>query len=112
MSFDTTLRGGTIVDGTGSKPYTGDIGIVSDRIVAVGGKLAAGKQDIDVSGATITPGWVDVHTHYDAQATWDPYLSPSTDQGVTSVVMGNCGVGFAPVHADKRDWLNCCRHFL
>jgi N-acyl-D-amino-acid deacylase len=103
--YDTTIRGGTIVDGSGHPRYSGDIGINGGRIAAVGGKLAPGRQDIDAAGALVTPGWVDVHTHYDGQATWDPYLSPSTDHGVTSVVMGNCGVGFAPVHADKRDWL-------
>ncbi len=103
--FDTTIRGGTIVDGSGKPRFTGDIGINGGRIAAVGDKLSPGKQDIDASGALVTPGWVDVHTHYDGQVTWDPYLSPSTDHGVTSVVMGNCGVGFAPVHADKRDWL-------
>jgi N-acyl-D-aspartate/D-glutamate deacylase len=103
--FDTTIRGGTIVDGSGNARFSGDIGISGGRIAAVGGKLSPGKEDIDASGALVTPGWVDVHTHYDGQATWDPYLSPSTDHGVTSVVMGNCGVGFAPVHADKRDWL-------
>ncbi len=103
--FDTTIRGGTVVDGSGKPRFTADIGISGGRIAAVGGKLPPGKQDIDASGALVTPGWVDVHTHYDGQATWDPYLSPSTDHGVTSVVMGNCGVGFAPVHADKRDWL-------
>ena len=103
--FDTTIRGGTLVDGSGQPRFTGDIGIVGDRIAAVGGKLSPGVRDIDASGAIVTPGWVDVHTHYDGQATWDPYLSPSTDHGVTSVVMGNCGVGFAPVRADRRDWL-------
>lgn len=103
--FDTLLRGGTIVDGSGQPRFTADIGITEGRIAAVGSGLGAGRREIDASGALVTPGWVDVHTHYDGQATWDPYLSPSTDHGVTSVVMGNCGVGFAPVHADKRDWL-------
>lgn len=103
--FDTLIRGGTVVDGSGQPRFTGDIGITDGRIAEVGGKLGAGKREIDAHGAIVTPGWVDVHTHYDGQVTWDPYLSPSTDHGVTSVVMGNCGVGFAPVHADKRDWL-------
>ena len=103
--FDTIIRGGTLVDGSGRPRFTGDLGITDGRIAEVGGKLGAGKREIDASGAIVTPGWVDVHTHYDGQVTWDPYLSPSTDHGVTSVVMGNCGVGFAPVRADKRDWL-------
>ncbi len=103
--FDTIIRGGTIVDGSGAPRAAGDIGITDGRIAAVGGKLGNAKREIDARGALVTPGWVDVHTHYDGQVTWDPYLSPSTDHGVTSVVMGNCGVGFAPVHADKRDWL-------
>ena len=103
--FDTLIRGGTIVDGSGAPRAAGDIGITDGRIAAVGGKLGNAKREIDARGALVTPGWVDVHTHYDGQVTWDPYLSPSTDHGVTSVVMGNCGVGFAPVHADKRDWL-------
>lgn len=103
--FDTIIRGGTIVDGSGAPRATGDIGITGGRIAEVGGKLGNAKREIDARGAIVTPGWVDVHTHYDGQVTWDPYLSPSTDHGVTSVVMGNCGVGFAPVRADKRDWL-------
>ena len=103
--FDTVIRGGTIVDGSGQPRFTGDLGIQDGKIAAVGGKLGAARRDIDAHGALVTPGWVDVHTHYDGQVTWDPYLSPSTDHGVTSVVMGNCGVGFAPVRPDKRDWL-------
>ncbi len=103
--FDTIIRGGTLVDGSGGPRFTGDIGIAGGRIAEVGGKLGAAHREIDASGAIVTPGWVDAHTHYDGQVTWDPYLSPSTDHGVTSVVMGNCGVGFAPVHRDKREWL-------
>lgn len=103
--FDTVIRGGTIVDGSGAPRFTGDLGISDGRIAAVGGKLGAGRRELDATGALVTPGWVDVHTHYDGQVTWDPYLSPSTDHGVTSVVMGNCGVGFAPVRPDKHDWL-------
>jgi N-acyl-D-aspartate/D-glutamate deacylase len=103
--FDTIIRGGTLVDGSGGPRFTGDIGIVGGRIAEVGGRLGAAHREIDAHGAIVTPGWVDVHTHYDGQVTWDPYLSPSTDHGVTSVVMGNCGVGFAPVHRDRREWL-------
>ena len=103
--FDTVIRGGTIVDGSGAPRCTGGVGITDGRIAEVGGKLGAGRREVDATGAIVTPGWVDVHTHYDGQVTWDPYLSPSTDHGVTSVVMGNCGVGFAPVRPDKHDWL-------
>jgi len=105
MVFDTVIRGGRIVDGTGTPGRDGDVAITGGRIAAVGGKLGAGRRDIDAAGAIVTPGWVDVHTHYDGQATWDPYLSPSTDHGVTTAVMGNCGVGFAPVRPERRDWL-------
>ncbi|PZP98003.1 MAG: amidohydrolase [Variovorax paradoxus] len=103
--FDTVIRGGTIVDGSGAPRCTGDVGITDGKIAEVGAKLGAGRREVDATGAIVTPGWVDVHTHYDGQVTWDPYLSPSTDHGVTSVVMGNCGVGFAPVRPDKHDWL-------
>ena len=103
--FDTIIRGGTLVDGSGDPRFAGDLGIVGGRIAEVGGRLGAAHREIDAHGAIVTPGWVDVHTHYDGQVTWDPYLSPSTDHGVTSVVMGNCGVGFAPVHRDRREWL-------
>lgn len=103
--FDTVIRGGTIVDGSGAPRFTGDVGITDGKIAEVCAKLGAGRREVDATGAIVTPGWVDVHTHYDGQVTWDPYLSPSTDHGVTSVVMGNCGVGFAPVRPDKHDWL-------
>ena len=103
--FDTVIRGGTLVDGSGAPRAPGDLGIIDGKIAAVGGTLGSGRREIDAHGALVTPGWVDVHTHFDGQVTWDPYLSPSTDHGVTSVVMGNCGVGFAPVRPDRRDWL-------
>jgi N-acyl-D-amino-acid deacylase len=102
---DIVIRGATIVDGSGQPSFTGDIGISAGKISEVGKVSTSGKREINANGAVVTPGWVDVHTHYDGQVTWDPYLSPSTIHGVTSVVMGNCGVGFAPVRADKRDWL-------
>ena len=94
---DIVIRGGTVADGTGRPRFAGDIAIDGDRIAQVGGKAGAGRREIDAAGALVTPGWVDVHTHYDGQVTWDPYLTPSSWHGVTTVVMGNCGVGFAPV---------------
>lgn len=103
--FDTVIRGATVVDGSGGAPFTGDVAIQGGRIAEVGGRLGAAHREIDANGAIVTPGWVDVHTHYDGQVTWDPYLSPSTHHGVTTAVMGNCGVGFAPVKPDRRDWL-------
>ncbi|MBX3585334.1 MAG: amidohydrolase family protein [Ramlibacter sp.] len=103
--LDTVIRGGLVVDGSGNAPFTGDVGLKDGLVAEVGGKLGAARREIDASGAIVTPGWVDVHTHYDGQVTWDPYLSPSTHHGVTTAVMGNCGVGFAPVKPDRRDWL-------
>lgn len=94
---DTVIRGGTIVDGNGDAPYTGDIAIEGGKIVEVGGKAGPGTREIDADGLLVAPGWVDVHTHYDGQATWDPILAPSSWHGVTTTVFGNCGVGFAPV---------------
>jgi N-acyl-D-amino-acid deacylase len=94
---ETVIRGGTIVDGNGEAPYTGDIAIEGGRIVEVGGKAGPGTREIDADGLLVAPGWVDVHTHYDGQATWDPILAPSSWHGVTTTVFGNCGVGFAPV---------------
>lgn len=102
---DLLIRGGTLVDGTGTAAYTGDIAISDGKIACVGGKAGNAKRVIDAQGCLVTPGWVDIHTHYDGQATWDPYLSPSTWHGVTTAIMGNCGVGFAPVKADRREWL-------
>jgi len=103
--YDLLIKGGTIVDGTGGEPYTGDVGINGDRIVAVGTVDAPARRTIDARGLLVTPGWVDIHTHYDGQVTWDPYLTPSSWHGVTTVVMGNCGVGFAPAQPDRRQWL-------
>jgi len=94
---DTVIRGGTIVDGTGKPAYTGDIALEDGKIAAVGGKAGPGKREIDANGLLVTPGWVDVHTHYDGQATWDPLLAPSSWHGVSTILFGNCGVGFAPV---------------
>ena len=91
---DTVIRGGTIVDGTGKPAFSGDIAIDGDRIGEVGSKPAPAKRDIAADGMLVTPGWVDVHTHYDGQATWDPDLAPSSWHGVTTILFGNCGVGF------------------
>ncbi len=99
---DIVIRGGTIVDGTGKSRFTGDVGISGDQISEVGGKLGPGRREMDAGGLLVTPGWVDVHTHYDGQAMWDPMLSPSCWHGVTTTMFGNCGVGFAPVRAEHR----------
>jgi len=102
---DLVVRGGTLVDGTGAPARSGDLAIDGDRITSVGGHAGAGRREIDASGLLVTPGWVDIHTHYDGQVTWDPYLTPSSWHGVTTLVMGNCGVGFAPARRDRHDWL-------
>jgi N-acyl-D-aspartate/D-glutamate deacylase len=102
---DLVIRGGTLVDGTGGPTRIGDVAIDGDRIVAVGGEIGAGKREIDASGLLVTPGFVDVHTHYDGQVSWDHLLEPSIYHGVTTVVMGNCGVGFAPAAPDRHEWL-------
>jgi N-acyl-D-amino-acid deacylase len=99
---DIVIRGGAIIDGTGKPGFTGDISIAGERIVEVGGRHAPARREIDANGLLVTPGWVDVHTHYDGQAIWDPLLAPSCWHGVTTVIFGNCGVGFAPVRAEHR----------
>ena len=102
---DLVIRGGTLVDGSGAPPRTADVAVDGERITAVGSVDGPGRREIDADGALVTPGWVDIHTHYDGQVTWDPEVSPSGWHGVTTVVMGNCGVGFAPARPDERDWL-------
>jgi N-acyl-D-aspartate/D-glutamate deacylase len=99
------IRDGTIVDGSGGDPFEADITIADGRITAVGKSRAKGTDEIDAKGKLVTPGFVDVHTHYDAQATWSSRLSPSSWNGVTTLLMGNCGVGFAPCHPGQRDML-------
>ncbi len=105
--FDLVLRGGTVVDGTGAARRRADVAVDAGRIVEVAepGEVGAARRVIDAEGCLVTPGWVDIHTHYDGQATWDPDLAPSSVNGVTSVVMGNCGVGFAPARPDRHGWL-------
>ena len=102
---DLVIRSGRIVDGSGAAAVVGDIAIDGDRITQVGGKAGPGRREIAADGLIVTPGFVDVHTHYDGQATWDPYLAPSGWHGVTTLVMGNCGVGFAPARPDRHEWL-------
>ncbi|MEJ0067324.1 MAG: amidohydrolase family protein [Caulobacteraceae bacterium] len=102
---DLIIRGGTIVDGTGEAPFVGDIAIDGDRIVEVGEVAGPARREIDATGMIVTPGFVDIHTHYDGQATWDPLLAPSSWHGVTTAVMGNCGVGFAPVRPQDHQFL-------
>jgi N-acyl-D-aspartate/D-glutamate deacylase len=102
---DLVIRGGTLVDGTGSAPREGDLAIDGGKIAALGRVPERGRDEIDARGKLVTPGFVDVHTHYDGQATWDPLLTPSCWHGVTTLVMGNCGVGFAPVRPGQQDFL-------
>ncbi len=102
---DLVIRNGFIVDGTGRPGFHGDIAITGDRITEVGTVTGEGRREIDAGGKLVTPGWVDMHTHYDGQVTWDPYFTPSGWHGVTTVIMGNCGVGFAPCRASDREWL-------
>jgi N-acyl-D-aspartate/D-glutamate deacylase len=105
MAHDLVIRGGTIVDGTGGTPYQGDIAIDNGLITSVGTVDGKGREEIDATGKIVTPGFVDVHTHYDGQATWDAEMAPSSWHGVTTVIMGNCGVGFAPARPDRHEWL-------
>ena len=102
---DLVIRGGTVVDGSGGKPFTADVAVDGGLITLVGKVDAQGREEIDATGLIVTPGFVDVHTHYDGQATWDPEMAPSSWHGVTTVIMGNCGVGFAPARPDRHEWL-------
>ena len=102
---DLVIRGGRVVDGTGAPARTADVAVDGGRITAVGRVEGRGREELDADGALVTPGWVDIHTHYDGQVTWDDDPAPSADHGVTSLVMGNCGVGFAPCPPEERDWL-------
>jgi len=103
--YERLIKGGTVVDGTGGAPFTADVAIADGRIAEVGRLTGPARETIDADGLIVTPGWVDIHSHYDGQVTWDTQLAPSFWHGVTTVLMGNCGVGFAPARAEKRDWL-------
>lgn len=103
--FDLVIRGGSVVDGTGSEPRLADVGIIGNKIAAVGVITGKGAEEIDATGKLVTPGFVDIHTHYDAQAVWDSHMSPSSWHGVSTAVMGNCGVGFAPCKPADRERL-------
>ena len=94
--FDLVIRGGTIVDGSGAKRYSGDVAVSDGWIVQVGRVEGRGREEIDAAGLLVTPGFVDIHTHYDGQSIWSDRLNPSSDHGVTTVLIGNCGIGFAP----------------
>src|SRR6195952_5198866 len=100
--FDTIVRGGTIVDGLGGQPYTADIAIVGGNIAELGSVTGTARQEIDADGAVVTPGFIDVHTHYDGQFLWDDKIDPSFSHGLTTVIAGNCGVGFAPASREHR----------
>src|SRR5437762_3031323 len=102
---DVVIRGGTVVDGTGAPPKTADVAVDDGVITGVGRVDEAGRRELDADGLLVAPGWVDIHTHYDGQVTWDPDVAPSSINGVTSLVVGNCGVGFAPARPDRHAWL-------
>jgi N-acyl-D-amino-acid deacylase len=102
---DLVIRSATVVDGTGAGQRTADVAVDGDRIADVGMRLGRGRREIEADGLLLTPGWIDIHTHYDGQATWDPLLTPSSWHGVTTAVFGNCGVGFAPVRPGSERFL-------
>lgn len=105
VEFDLVIRGGVVVDGTGAEPAEADVAISGGRIAAVGKVGGSGKEEINARDRVVTPGFVDIHTHYDGQVTWENRLVPSSSHGVTSIVMGNCGVGFAPCRPDQHELL-------
>ncbi|MGO8826872.1 MAG: amidohydrolase family protein, partial [Acidimicrobiales bacterium] len=105
MAHDLVIRGGRVADGLGGEPVVADVAVDGATIAAVGVVPGRGSEEIDADGLLVTPGFVDIHTHYDGQATWDSRVTPSSWHGVTTAVMGNCGVGFAPVRPDAHDRL-------
>src|ERR1700756_392700 len=105
MTFDLLIKGGTIVDGLGGEPCVGDVGVRGGVIAAVGTVEGDAMDEIDATGLLVTPGFIDLHTHYDGQASWSDRMTPSSAHGVTTAVMGNCGVGFAPCRKTDHDVL-------
>ncbi|UTP39839.1 amidohydrolase family protein [Phenylobacterium sp. LH3H17] len=105
QAWDLVIRGGTVVDGTGTAPFRADVAVKDGLIARIGEVAGRGAEEIDATGRIVTPGFVDIHTHYDGQATWDHHMQPSAWHGVTTVVMGNCGVGFAPCRPEDHDRL-------
>ena len=103
LKFDVVIRGGTIIDGTGKDSFKGDVAILGNKILEVGSFQGEGIKEVNAEGLIVTPGFIDIHTHYDGQAIWDNYLKPSSIHGVTTVIMGNCGVGFAPCKETDRE---------
>src|SRR5207248_1988504 len=101
--YDVVIRGGTVMDGNGGMPFVADIAVRDGKIAAVGAVTGSGADEVDARGHAVTPGFVDIHTHYDGQAMWDSHLAPSSWHGVTTVVMGSCGVGFAPARKNTQD---------
>ena len=102
---DLVIRNGLVADGLGGEPFVADVAIDGNRIAHVGAVTGKGAEEIDAAGMLVAPGFVDVHTHYDGQVAWDNRLTPSSFNGVTTAILGNCGVGFAPVRPDARDAL-------
>jgi len=103
MTYDLLIRNGTVIDGTGEPRYHADVAVKNGRIAEIGKVRDGAARTIDVAGCVVAPGFIDPHTHYDAQICWDPAVSPSLWHGVTSVVMGNCGVGIAPCRPEARE---------
>jgi len=102
---DVVIRNGTVVDGSGGSPRIADVAVSDGVITDVGAVTGRGRREIDADGHLVLPGWVDIHTHYDGQATWDPEMTPSSWHGVTTAIFGNCGVGFAPLQPGTEDYL-------
>src|SRR5437870_10824559 len=108
MTYDLVIRGGTVVDGSGLPRYSADVGIRGDRIVRIGTIHARGREEVDARHQVVAPGFVDGHTHMDAQVAWDPLGTCSCWHGVTSVIMSNCGFALAPCKPADRDWYARC----